>query len=161
MITTLTNVGCHMPGGRPRSDVRQRFLEKVEVKQTGCHEWQSVLHRDGYGKFYLDGKQIQAHRAAYLIFIGNIPKKAQVLHRCDNRKCVNLDHLYIGTPKDNTRDKIERCAWWGRMKFSAAEISECKRLYESGLSQVEIGRRLNMDQTTVSRFCRGKHLNRT
>lgn len=149
-----------MPGGRPREDARQRFLVKVKVVDSGCHEWQALLHRDGYGKFSLNQKTIAAHRAAYILFRGDIPKRKMVLHKCDNRKCVNLDHLYIGTGKENTRDKIERCAWWGQMKYSAAQIEECKRLYTTGLTQEKIGEILNMDQTTVSRFVRGKHLKR-
>ena len=149
-----------MPGGRPREDASQRFLAKMKVVDSGCHEWQALLHRDGYGKFSLNQRTVPAHRAAYALFNGEIPEGKMVLHKCDNRKCVNLDHLYIGTGKDNTRDKIERCAWWGKMKYTASQIAECKRLYATGLSQEKVGLLLNMDQTTVSRFVRGKHLKR-
>lgn len=149
-----------MPGGRPKEDAMQRFLEKVKVVKNGCHEWQALLHRDGYGKFSLDSKTVSAHRAAYRLLKGAIPTGKMVLHTCDNRKCVNPEHLYIGTAKDNVRDKVERCSWWGTMKFTNEEIAKCKSLYESGLSQEEVGKRLNMDQTTVSRFVRGKFRNR-
>ncbi len=149
-----------MPGGRPREEPLPRFLQKIKVAESGCHEWQALMHRDGYGKFCLNQKTIPAHRAAYLLLKGEIPEGMMVLHKCDNRKCVNPDHLYIGTAKDNCRDRRERCAWWGTMKYTASEIAKCKELYAAGLSQQKIGEILGMDQTTVSRFVRGKHLKR-
>lgn len=144
-----------------RSDPKVRFLNMVNPVKSGCHEWTSVLHRDGYGKFYYEGKQTQAHRVAYQLFVGEIPKGFQVLHRCDNRKCVNPEHLYAGTPKQNTADKIARYkGLWGRMKFTTKQIEECKSLYAKGMTQMQIAAKLGMDQTTVSRFLRDRFLHR-
>lgn len=146
--------------GRPKADSKKRFLEKVKAMDTGCQEWQSVIHRDGYGKFYLDGEQMAAHRAAYLLFAGGIPRGMHVLHKCDNRKCVNVAHLYLGTNKQNVRDKVERCLWWGRMKYDAATINKCKSMYAEGMTQQAIADLIGMDQTSVSRFVRGDHRQR-
>lgn len=142
-----------------KQDVYARFSAKVSIiASTGCHEWQSTLHRDGYGKFYYEGDQVQAHRVAYMLFVGEIPAGKMILHRCDNRRCVNPQHLYTGTAKQNVADKVARSKWYGSMRFKAGAIDECRRLYALGaMSQQEIADKLNMDQTSVSRFVRGKY----
>lgn len=144
-----------------RSDPKARFLNMVKPIESGCHEWTSVIHRDGYGKFHYEGRQAQAHRVAYRLFVGEIPDGLHVLHRCDNRRCVNPEHLYAGTPKQNTADKIARHkGLWGRMKFTTGHIEACKTLSAMGMTQMQIAAKLGMDQTTVSRFLRNKFLNR-
>lgn len=143
-----------MPGGRPKSDEKQRFLAKVKEMDSGCHEWQSTIKKDGYGSFYFRARQEQAHRAAYTLFVGEIPADKMVLHKCDNRKCVKLEHLYIGDAKQNKADKIERCQWWGNMKYGDSVIEECRRLYAAGMTQKQISELVGPDQTTVSKFIR-------
>lgn len=84
-----------------------RFLSKT--KQVGdCLEWQAGMSTVGYGKFWLDGKNIGAHRAAWKIFKGEIPAGMHILHRCDNRSCVNPEHLFLGTNQDNVDDKVKK-----------------------------------------------------
>lgn len=137
-------------------DILQRFSIKVRPVESGCHEWQSTLHRDGYGKFWLNGGQVQAHRVAYLLHRGEIPEGRWVLHTCDNRKCVNPEHLYLGDAKDNARDKVERCSWWGRMKYSFETIQEIRARYDAGgVSQQQLADEYGCDQTQVSRYVRG------
>ena len=134
----------------------ERFLAKVKAVESGCHEWQSTLHRDGYGKFSLNNKQTAAHRVSYLLQKGEIPKGLWVLHTCDNRKCVNPAHLYLGTAKQNTRDMMERCAWHGNMKYPFESVQLAKKLYQEGWSQQKIADHLGIHQTQVSKYIRGK-----
>lgn len=145
-----------------KSDPKARFLKKVNVVENGCHEWTSTIHRDGYGRVHYEGAQRIAHRVAYMLFIGEIPNGMFVCHHCDNRKCVNPDHLYAGTAKQNMRDKVARFkGLWGRMKFTTEQIEKCKNLYLSGISQEKIAKQLGMDQTSASRFIRGQYLKRS
>ncbi len=137
--------------------IEERFRKFVRVSD-GCHEWTSVIRHDGYGSFWVSGRGKQmAHRVAYEIAHGPIPEGRLVLHRCDNRKCVNPVHLYLGSQKDNGRDMDERGRRVGRRKLKTACVSEIVRLInERVLSQEKIARRFGVSQITVSRIKLGQ-----
>lgn len=97
---------------------QSRFLRKVTYDpQTGCWLWVGAKYRFGYGHFRrkINGvwKMYKAHRYSYEFYKGIIPPKLCVLHHCDNSSCVNPDHLYTGTVKDNSDDMKKR----NRRKF--------------------------------------------
>lgn len=132
----------------------KRFLKYVSQAENGCHEWNSTLHRDGYGKFYFRGKQLPAHRVSYMLQVGEIKAGMWVLHNCDNRKCVNPEHLYLGDAKQNVKDKIERCSWWGNMRIPKETVQKAIDLYEQGWTQQRIADHIGVHQTQVSRYIR-------
>jgi hypothetical protein len=87
--------------------VRGNDSERIKVNSTvdsnGCWNWSKSTWL-GYGKTVCNGRSMQAHRFAWSVLVGPIPKDMQVNHKCHNRKCVNPEHLYIGTQQDNMRD---------------------------------------------------------
>lgn len=102
--------------------LEERFWEKVDKKgEDECWIWKGATNMKGdrgYGVINIDGKMALSHRVSWSILNGNIPEDKCVLHRCDNPKCVNPYHLWIGTAKDNGID----CSNKGRKPSFAGEL---------------------------------------
>lgn len=82
----------------------KRFVDKTKASSNGCLEWAGALFTNGYGAFQFGGKLRKAHRVAWEMENGPIPEGMFVCHNCDNPKCVNVAHLFIGSPQDNNND---------------------------------------------------------
>lgn len=81
----------------------------VKVHQTDyCWEWQGYTNNQGYGVFRMPGRTVTASRMAYQIINGDIPDNMQICHKCDNPKCVNPTHLFLGTHKENMDDMTQK-----------------------------------------------------
>lgn len=101
---------------------QERLKSKTVVNDaTGCWEWIASLNTNGYGQFRFRETNYPAHRAAWILFRGEIPADKttaygtmQVLHRCDNPVCVNPDHLFLGTQTDNINDAVGKNRWGER-----------------------------------------------
>lgn len=72
--------------------------------KSGCWVWLGSK-RGEYGKVYYKGRGRAAHRVAWELWVGPIPEKLLVLHRCDNKPCINIEHLFLGSHQDNVHDK--------------------------------------------------------
>lgn len=84
-------------------DILERFMSNVQ-KTESCWKWIGGKTSFGHGNFFFDGKSYMAHRLAYTLFNGEIPKGMVIMHKCDNPECTNPEHLKLGTQADNLAD---------------------------------------------------------
>jgi len=92
------------------SSLENRFWEKVNRDSRSeyqCWLWTAGTNSDGYGAIKVDGTKTNAHRIAYRLEEED-PGEKFVLHQCDNKQCVNPNHLYLGTPSQNLQDMWDR-----------------------------------------------------
>jgi len=90
----------------------ERFWAKVDVcAPDDCWLWKAGTSAHGYGRFWVNGGNVQAHRFAYELTNGPIPDCLSALHSCDTPGCCNPKHLFLGTQKDNMQDAVAK----GRM----------------------------------------------
>jgi hypothetical protein len=160
----------HCPACIPRRSVEQRFMLYVEPipEGKGCWEWTGTIHpKYGYGYITVGSKKdgtkrpYHAHRFSWEYHIGPIPKGLIVCHKCDNKTCVNPDHLFLGTPADNSRDMVAkgrqaRGESHGRRKIGQQEADDIRNLLGSGVFQEEIAKRFSVSQSLVSLIKLGK-----
>lgn len=138
------------------------FWSKVAIVDD-CWLWQGGLAPSGYGYFTIKPvRNVHAHRAAWILTFGAIPDGLFVLHGCDNKRCVNPAHLFLGTQRDNIRDfdgkgLRQRGEQHPRTRHTAEDIREMRRLRaEEGLSFRAIGQRFGIRAEAVWKIFHGK-----
>ena len=130
------------------------FANKISYNSSSdCWKWAGYIDRGGYGRFSVEGISTLAHRFSWILCNGPIPKDLLVLHRCDNRKCVNPVHLYLGDESDNHGDMIGRKRHSTvKCRFTQAEVDYIRELLASGNSQKQIAERFDVSMTTISKI---------
>lgn len=92
-----------------KHDVEPRFHANYEmITESGCWIWMGACNQRGYGQIRRKGRSVGAHRLSWELHNGPIPEGLQVLHKCDVPPCVNPEHLFLGTQKDNIHDAIKK-----------------------------------------------------
>lgn len=84
----------------------KQYLLKQTIRVNDCLIWIGTPHSTGYGTYRLHGKNYLVHRTLWTYEHGLIPKGKHILHKCDNRRCVKINHLFIGTNQDNVYDAM-------------------------------------------------------
>lgn len=143
--------------------LRERFLAKVCLEaSSGCWVWQGMVDPKGYGLVSLRGRQLRAHRLAWMLFHGEIAPGIVVCHKCDVRVCVNPDHLFLGTPADNSQDMLtkgrsSRGERHHNAKLTEDQVSRIKAmLAEDCLYISEIAREFGVTPSTIRAIRQGK-----
>jgi hypothetical protein len=138
----------------------ERYWKYVEKTDT-CWLWKASLNTYGYGCFWWNKKQWQAHRVAWIIAHGHIPEKL-LLHSCDNPRCVNPDHMREGTQKDNMLDKTSRKRQAvgeraGQAKLKEQQVLEIIEKHKNGQSMESLGRDYGVSATAVKYIVIGRN----
>lgn len=138
-----------------RVPFEQRLLLHTKIHHNGCLEWTGALTAGGYGRTRYGGKQMGAHRAVWVFNNGTIPEGL-----CDNPRCVNPDHLFLGTHRDNTQDMVTkgRAYYGGRKTPVVGKNNPRHILTESQVLEIrKIGYEMTQQQLAekfgVSRSC--------
>lgn len=130
-----------------------------------CVEWTGATSEKGYGKIGRGRSgegQLLTHRAAYELACGPIPDGLNVLHRCDNPPCCNVEHLFLGTTAGNAADmaakgRSTRGERHALVALTGAQVVEMRRLWAvGGVTQTEIAEQFNTTKANVSQIVRGK-----
>lgn len=121
-------------------------MYRVDKTNGGCWLWNGTIGTHGYGVLNCQGTLFTSHRAAYTFLIGEIPDGMFVCHRCDDRRCVNPDHLFLGTAADNAADMADkgRAPWRGKTR--SPEAKEKMRIAKLG----KIGRHTEAQKQAAS-----------
>lgn len=132
-----------------RACIRGTTKERLEYyrqidPETGCWIWTGSVVGGRYGQTTMgDGKPMKAHRVSYLTYVGEIPDGMMVCHKCDNPRCINPEHLFLGSALDNQRDSVvkgrnARGSRQGNSKLTESDVASIRLMIEDGKSDAEI-----------------------
>jgi hypothetical protein len=154
--------GLFCSGACQRKGRKQRQLQDSFNKRrgattgNGCVLWNGAIRNNGYGCLGIHS----AHRLSYEFAVGPVPDGMHILHKCDNRLCINPEHLFPGTNSDNITDKLSK----GRQakgemfnrKLTNDDVQSIRKAYRGGAAQKELARKFNVHQSHVSRIVQYK-----
>lgn len=156
-----------MRTGRPTRPIEDRFWDLVEVLDiNSCWEWKGYTGNRKYGTFQIKNKNSMAHRISWMIHNGEIPNGLLVCHKCDNPSCVNPNHLFLGTPKDNMDDMNQK----GRarhdnnprgnlrrqIKIRDEQVLDIRHRYLNGESCNSLSKEYGVGRAHIERIVSGK-----
>lgn len=135
------------------NDLARFHAYQSKGKPDECWEWLASCANHGYGQINIQGNIILAHRLAYYLAHGIIEDGLLVCHKCDNRKCCNPNHLFVGTDADNAQDKMNkgRCGSIA-IPFFDEELNEICSLRNSGFTHQQLATKFKVSQMTITRL---------
>ncbi len=150
-----------------------RFYERFTKSDDGCWTWNGTTKSIGYGYLHIKENRVLkaflAHRIAYILNYGDIPDGQWVCHTCDNPKCVNPEHLFLGTPYDNWKDAFDKGHLQATYKklgdanrstrrLTKSQLVEVLELLDKGVSQSEIARKFGyLSSGPIAMIARGEN----
>jgi len=145
----------------PRPTPAQRLLRGLKRdNKTGCLEWQRSCINQGYGEFYANGSRISTHRFAWQLANGPIPDGLFVLHECDNRKCCEISHLFLGDHDANMADMVKK----GRQpigsknpkaKLTETDIPVIRAKLNNGFTRKHVAKEYGLTPEAIGNIARG------
>lgn len=148
--------------------IEQRFWDKVDRRSNKeCWNWKASIFTNGYGQFRKGKHKIVAHKFSWELHRNLIPDGLCVLHTCDNRKCVNPNHLFLGTHQDNMDDKVKKNRQSrlngidnGKSKLTEQQIIEIRKKHKIlTYKQIAIKYDISLKQVyNILKYKQWKHL---
>lgn len=144
-----------------RKSLEVRFWEKVSPEpNSGCWLWLGAFDTGGYGHIGINRKMRIAHRVSYEMYKDKIPEGQNVCHSCDNRACVNPDHLFLGTHQENMADRNikgrqSKGSTHGPAKLTEAKVVEIRSA--KGVSQRALAAQYGVSRSAVVDILKGKN----
>lgn len=144
--------------------VREKLLANIRKNEVcGCWNWLGNCQNNGYGRLKFRNVRSLAHRVSWQVFRGEIPKGMCILHSCDNPRCVNPDHLFLGTKDDNNQDMIEKgrdrkvCGEKSpKAKLTVGQVRELRRLYLEGVKIYQLAPIFGINRSSIGAIVRRK-----
>ena len=146
----------------------QDFWNRVNVgKPDECWAWNGNSDELGYGLIHYHRRKWRAHRLAYTLTKGEIPKDMIIMHKCDNPACCNPDHLSVGEHKDNVHDMMQKARMKGRRanalepslppKLTEQDVKDIRAEYATGTtSYAQLGKKYNVHRLYVANVVKRK-----
>jgi len=123
----------------PRAPINEQFYQRLlrysRRRRNGCRDWIGGKYKDGYGRVRFNWSEWQAHRAAYHVWVGEIPKGLCVCHYCDNPSCINPAHLFLATHSENIADRQRK----GRTRWNPKAGDNGRNARRNALGQFMCG----------------------
>jgi hypothetical protein len=148
----------HMPSGvyerKPKS-LKERLFAKCEPDpKSGCWNWRGATQHSGHGHIFAEPpgrRSVMAHRASWEIIHGPIPEGLCILHKCDNPRCINPDHLCLGTKADNSQDMVSkrRQKRGSELPHSKLTVEDVRLIRASRDSESSLALRYGVAQSTI------------
>lgn len=144
-----------------KKTIQEQLWDRVKIDSNGCRNWLGSKIKQGYGRVHFKREMWLAHRLAWFVTYGNIPSGICVLHRCDNPGCINLDHLFLGTRRDNMQDMISKkrqrysfiLGHLYSAKLTPNQAKEIRILYANGnISQYQLAKKYGLTRSGIQRI---------
>lgn len=139
-----------------REAAQERLKSNTKITESGCWEWQRSKSPLGYGRVSFGPTRTdRAHRIAYEIFKGSFDQSLNVCHTCDNPPCINPDHLWLGTQKENVRDCVAkgRISRTGARVHANSKVTHCRWGHPYSGENLHTQEKPNGKKTRICRAC--------